>query len=418
MNFSIFFLFKFLLLFLNIKKTEQDNSHSKLPRIEIQLDFDNKTKQLTSTSFFSSENTPITQSIDISSSKSWINDKSINMDLQRQSYESFTYQGLNPFTIFGESHGAKITLKNQKDIKVSLPQYEWFIYHSEQGMVPNTGCLALGRTFETEEDDLIISLYKKQKIIMPVFSISYLSDKKGGILGIGDIAEILFEYREYNSFISVIEQDEKWRSNLTYIFFGDLPDQYISNIDIAEYRYIITQNFIIINYPAYFSTIDKYIVVPSDFIDYLERYYFRKYKFCSKVTKDGNSIIECNKEKTLAIIDTLPNINFVFDGVAYIIEAKNLFEESETSKDMLTFVIVSYKNNTEWIMGYYFMRNFFITFFRDTPTISIFSLLNKAYVILDTWSKKKTNNIIKNIIHTIIAFSIIGLMLLLSLKLL
>ena len=340
------------------------------------------------------------------------------MDLQRQSYESFTYQGLNPFTIFGESHGAKITLKNQKDIKLSLPQYEWFIYHSEQGMVPNTGCLALGRTFETEEDDLIISLYKKQKIIMPVFSISYLSDKKGGILGIGDIAEILFEYREYNSFISVIEQDEKWRSNLTYIFFGDLPDQYISNIDIAEYRYIITQNFIIINYPAYFSTIDKYIVVPSDFIDYLERYYFRKYKFCSKVTKDGNSIIECNKEKTLAIIDTFPNINFVFDGVAYIIEAKNLFEESETSKDMLTFVIVSYKSNTEWIMGYYFMRNFFITFFRDTPTISIFSLLNKAYVILDTWSKKKTNNIIKNIIHTIIAFSIIGLMLLLSLKLL
>jgi hypothetical protein len=49
------------------------------------------------------------------------------------------------------------------------------------------------------------------------------------------------------------------------------------------------------------------------------------------------------------------------------------------------------KLKDEWILGFYFMKKYMITFFKDLKAISLFSLLDKAYVIIKSDEFKLSN---------------------------
>ena len=321
-------------------------------------------------------NDKVKQIIDITANKTWTSISQLNWDYITEDSETYSQNGIRNFKLYGLYYTEDFYLGNDYD-SLCANSLNWFLYDRSEGVGIPTGGLGLSRRFDDIKDDVIMTLYNNKKIESPCFAFSYNVQNEGSLI-VGDLVDGLVEYPEYNSFLNVLDIDEKWRANLTHIFFGNETDGVIKNIDIARNKYLISKDIIQINYPAYFSTTDKYIIAPISFMTYLEKNYFKDYSYCSKIKEDSISKIRCPISKKEEIINTIKNLNFVFEETnAYIMKQNELFEEEG---DYLVFIIVSYDNFDEWVMGYYFMSNYFLTFFRKTESISIYSFLKKMYV--------------------------------------
>ena len=188
------------------------------------------------------------------------------------------------------------------------------------------------------------------------------------------------QFHEYVSYIKVEEKDEKWRIHLSYIFFGELSKEKIPNIDFPKIQYIIRNNIIKINLSAIISNLSKYIICPLSFLEYLNKInYFKNYCQLKKYN-DEIYRFECELYYIEKILKNIERINLVFNDVVSIFKPSQLFEIE--SNKLIFIMITDLKIKNQWILGYYFMKKYMITFYKDLNLISLFSLFDKAYVII------------------------------------
>lgn len=164
--------------------------------------------------------------------------------------------------------------------------------------------------------------------------------------------------------------NSKWTLKLKGIFFGeegidrDVNDKYTVNGT--------TTRAVELNLPMYISTVETNIIVPCEVVDYLNEYYFYQLigeNSCRLENEKGKKYFRCRK----SIGDKLEQIHFVFGDLDLLISAKRLFNK----QGIFSMMCYSERANTDFILGYYFLKSFYTTFSYEDDTISFFSLLGK-----------------------------------------
>ena len=326
----------------------------------------------------------IYQIIDLTSKKTWVYENVIQIIPDKLSNKKVKIKLFYPLNseIYIKSYNEKFILgNNQNNIQnCTLTNFKFYIHEKNNKIeIPFNGIFALGNKFDDEKEDFIYQLYKQKKIKYNLFSITYYKLGKG-MLFIGFYHDYLLQFHEYVSYIKIEEKDEKWRINLTHIFFGKLSQEKIPNIDFPKIQYIIRNNIIKVNLSAIISSLSKYIICPFSFLEYLNKInYFKSY---CHLNNYNNEIyrFECELNNIEKIVKNIERINLVFNDVVSIFKPSQLFE---IEKNKLIFIMISnYKIKNEWILGHYFMKKYMITFYKDLNIISLFSLFDKAYVII------------------------------------
>ena len=166
------------------------------------------------------------------------------------------------------------------------------------------------------------------------------------MLFIGFYHENLLQFHEYVSYIKIEERDEKWRINLTHIFFGELSKEKIPNIDFPKIQYIIRNNIIKINLSAIISNLSKYIICPLSFLEYLNKInYFKNYCQLKKYN-DEIYRFECELYYIEKILKNIERINLVFNDVVSIFKPSQLFEIE--SNKLIFIMITDLKIKNQW----------------------------------------------------------------------
>lgn len=332
----------------------------------------------------SSDKILVSQVIDLTSNKTWIDENVIKILPERMGNQTNKITLLYPENkeIYIKSYYDQYIIGNRDNNleNCSLLNFKFYIKEkNELSQIPYKGIFGLAKQFDDDNEDFILQLYKQKKIEYNLFSLSYYKYGKGNLF-IGFYHENLIQFHEYVSYIKLDEKDEKWRSELTYIFFGELSKETIPNIDYPKIQYIIRKNIIKISSSAIFSNLSKYIICPLSFLEYLNKInYFKGY--CQlKNFNNTTYTFECDINNEKKIYSQVDIINLVFHDIACIFSPSELFEKH---KDKMIFIFRSDKKlKDEWILGFYFMKKYMITFFKDLKAISLFSLLDKAYVII------------------------------------
>ena len=332
----------------------------------------------------SSDKILVSQVIDLTSNKTWIDENVIKILPERMGNQTNKITLLYPENkeIYIKSYYDQYIIGNRDNNleNCSLLNFKFYIKEkNELSQIPYKGIFGLAKQFDDDNEDFILQLYKQKKIEYNLFSLSYYKYGKGNLF-IGFYHENLIQFHEYVSYIKLDEKDEKWRSELTYIFFGELSKETIPNIDYPKIQYIIRKNIIKISSSAIFSNLSKYIICPLSFLEYLNKInYFKSY---CHLNNYNNEIyrFECELNNIEKIVKNIERINLVFNDVVSIFKPSQLFE---IEKNKLIFIMISnYKIKNEWILGHYFMKKYMITFYKDLNIISLFSLFDKAYVII------------------------------------
>ena len=224
---------------------------------------------------------------------------------------------------------------------------------------------------------LIDELYDKKYITKKQFSLLY-SYPNWGTLSIGEDDEHLKKlslslsdhvplYQTKNK-----KLNKKWTVMLNGIMFGEEgltqegknPYHVDSNITRAAE----------VNIPMYFSTVEPHIIVPCEIIDYFEKYYFInhiKEGSCRKENENGIIFFRCRK----SVGDVLEIVHFIFGNLDLVYSGKRLFNNQGQ------FSIMCKKGlKQDFIFGYYFLKNYHVTFSYETDTVSFFSLLGKIKI--------------------------------------
>ena len=326
----------------------------------------------------------IYQIIDLTSKKTWVYENLIQIIPEKLSNRKEKIKLFYPLNseIYIKSYNEKFILgNNQNNIQnCTLTNFKFYINEKNEKIeIPFNGIFALGKKFDDEKEDFIFQLYKQKKIKNNLFSITYYKLGKG-MLFIGFYHENLLQFHEYVSYIKIEERDEKWRINLTHIFFGELSKEKIPNIDFPKIQYIIRNNIIKVNSSAIISNLSKYIICPLSFLEYLNKInYFKSYCQLKKYN-DEIYRFECELYYIEKILKNIERINLVFNDVVSIFKPSQLFEIE--SNKLIFIMITDLKIKNQWILGYYFMKKYMITFYKDLNLISLFSLFDKAYVII------------------------------------
>lgn len=193
------------------------------------------------------------------------------------------------------------------------------------------------------------------------------------------------------------------------LYLGGIPENYIKNsnkifkckvnnhfnrdyyftwgcnlrrITIGEFNYYN-------KYYAYFQSSTPFMknYVPRDFMDFLRIAIFKelfKKELCHyKSYFQDNEEIECKK----SIINSIPDMEFQFEGVNFVLNKENMFR---CHKDICDFLMIqNTKNSSEWRLGttfitqypsYFDYENEYVYFYEHSP--SIFSQKSKLSIFM------------------------------------
>lgn len=342
---------------------------------EIPIEFAPTTKFISVVGDIESNNN-ISLTIDISCNLTWINKNNLKgfEHLEATERRSYTQKGTKDIEVKGYYLNGYFSLSPI----LTLNDYSYLIADEIKVPTKFKSMIGLARRFNDENENFIIKLYKESKILSPVFSLVYYSHHL--VLQIGNIVEGIHEYPEFAFYISILDIDEKWRISLRGVFFGDLGQDFIPNVDPSKNRYRISQTLYQIDSNIEISSTDKNIIVPLKFLEYVEKYYF-KGKYCHIVTSKLISVFQCDPQYQKELY-AMEDIHFVVDkNLALSFAASELYTTSKTG--IIFFALMSFNEQDRWVFGYYFMKKFHLTFFYLSNQLILFSLESKSYVILD-----------------------------------
>ena len=252
------------------------------------------------------------------------------------------------------------------DINTVIPDYKFIIndnniiQDNNNIMQPyiSSSALSLAHTFIGSEYNLIDILYKHKIIKKRLFSIvhSYLN-KPQLYLGHTPNKEIITKYK---GTCNVNKNSVEWKCILNKIHMKLNNHEWYYNINDNNNKKSI----------AFFQTMEKRILVPHAFYEYLKEKIFSELiekEICFTIEKT-ELVCRFNKFKEYNM-----KISFEFEEVIFVFGMNEIFQHIDNQ--LYKFIIKKneYNLNNEWVFGTEFMKHMNMVFDYDKSVIEFYS---------------------------------------------
>ena len=263
---------------------------------------------------------------------------------------------INNFIIDGNGYS--------RDQKVSIKNLNSYLTIQKNKNQINT--LALSH-YINPNNSIVHQLYNNHIISKRQFNILY-SFPNEGTLSFGKEGSFMRDMKNFIRECKAVEQ-KYWGCHLSGFFNGNYS--------------------IKINRDAIFDNVQKYIIVPLEFFEYLKKNIFEEYLKQKKCKIYENYFLQkiiCDKE----IKENFEIMHFIFDdNVDLRLYSKDLFDEQNS------VIIIYEKQNIEFIFGISFLSNYNIIYNYDEDKIKFFgaghSYLDKKIDYKDSISLSNEN---------------------------
>lgn len=308
--------------------------------------------------FFGIQREPSTLPIDISSQATWIYSNDINTfisESQARILKSSTQFSLrNQETFYGKAVKGPSTLVNN-NFNLTIPELNYYVIYTNSSNTNRQGALSFPSKYFIQDYSLIHQYYKKG--IIDNLSFSLVINQTHKFLYLGGIpADAIFN---------------KTKSEFKVYGLTHLWDFTISSIRITifEQEYLYSSKKTINGNYAYLDTIEKYILAPKEFMDFLFEIVFKKEidnKSCYVSTYDNHRQLFCYYEWLRLSGNILFNINgYEYNFILYHFWV--CFEE------FCFFRIIENNYNDDWVLGNIFLWGINILFDYENNKVQLFT---------------------------------------------
>lgn len=347
---------------------------------------------------FGSNNQNITTKINLSLQFTWISKKVFNVS-ESNSY-SFTKKDTIDLLFFkqeADESTDRFILVN-KCTNHHIMNYPFYLGIESKYTMVNLGSIGLAFKFNDTKYSSIHYLYNNKYISNLSFGL-YPHDSSNGILFFGGIHEHLLQGMK-TSFCTVDDSKFNWNCRLSHIYIGDISLMKSSNaIDkVASFD----------GY-SYFEASENHIYCPKEYITFLIGTVFKN-SFAQKQCRyesSSDQFIECKCN----IINSFPNVNFVFDGKAYTIKLEHLFLNRNYTDYCALEIIYSSWYKNQWVFGTPFLRNFVSVFDYNNQTVTFYS--ENDFISFDYFNlflKKKLIKVLSLVNSSLLSLSLITIL--------
>ena len=321
--------------------------------------------------------------LDLGSTRTWVSDQ------YYQNKKSSSYSSLDTFDSHNQYDFSYSGILSTETFQVSdktLDQFKFVLVNNLQNS-NFQGVLSLGHEYDSKHNSLVYEMSHVCNTYYNMFMFKF-DDNGGGELLIGDTTE---EQKQRNHLINKcrfliggdIEDQIKWRCELTQIFIGGVEDFPTFQNDLMEQTgyYISKTDFnkmINVKQPVAFETIFDKIYVPKKTMEYLKKNYFKNFandqQICNYNDNKDNIIIKCPKTD----IPKLKKLNFVLsEKTALSLPTSALFECID---DNCEFVIQYNSKYKGFIFGLPIFKLYNIIFDYNSRDLMFYSQENKYLV--------------------------------------
>ena len=322
--------------------------------------------------------------LDIGSIRTWVSDQYF------KSKKSDTYISTEELDFHKQYNFSYSGISSMETFKINdktLDQFKFVLVNNLQNS-NFQGVLSLGHEYDSKHKSLVYEMSHVCNTFYNIFMFKF--DENGGELLIGDITE---EQKQRNHLINKcrkliggnIEDQIKWRCELTQIFIGGIEDFPTFQDDLMEQTgyYLSKTDFnkmIDVNEPVTFETIFDKIYVPKKTMEYLKNNYFKnianEQKLCNYNNNENNIIVKCSKNE----ISQLKKLNFVLGKkTALSLPTSAIFECGEDSDDC-QFLLEYNSKYKGYIFGLPIFKLYNIIFDYNSRDLMFYSLDNKYLI--------------------------------------
>ena len=321
--------------------------------------------------------------LDLGSTRTWISDQYYN------SQKSTSYSSLDTLDSHHQYDFSFSGVLSTETFQVSdktLEQFKFVLVNNLQNS-NFQGVLSLGHEYDSKHNSLVYEMSHVCNTYYNMFMFKF-DENGGGELLIGDTTE---EQKERYHLINKcryliggdIEDQIKWRCELTQIFIGGIEDFPTFQNDLMEQTgyYISKTDFnkmINVNQPVAFETIFDKIYVPEKTMEYLKKNYFKNFandqQICNYNDNKDTIIIKCSKDD----LPKLKKLNFVLsEKTALSLPTSAIFECTDDSCECLIQYNSKYKG---FIFGLPIFKLYNIIFDYNSRDLMFYSQGNKYLV--------------------------------------
>ena len=321
--------------------------------------------------------------LDLGSTRTWISDQYYN------SQKSTSYSSLDTLDSHHQYDFSFSGILSTETFQVSdktLEQFKFVLVNNLQNS-NFQGVLSLGHEYDSKHNSLVYEMSHVCNTYYNMFMFKF-DENGGGELLIGDTTE---EQKERYHLINKcryliggdIEDQIKWRCELTQIFIGGIEDFPTFQNDLMEQTgyYISKTDFnkmINVNQPVAFETIFDKIYVPKKTMEYLKKNYFKNFandqQICNYNDNKDTIIIKCSKDD----LPKLKKLNFVLsEKTALSLPTSAIFECTDDSCECLIQYNSKYKG---FIFGLPIFKLYNIIFDYNSRDLMFYSQGNKYLV--------------------------------------
>ena len=240
---------------------------------------------------------------------------------------------------------------------ITFPYFSFYeLTYSNQHLYSDNDILAFNYVI-TPDSSLTHYLYKNDYITHLSFALIHTEHKKGKIV-FGILPKELDSQHKYNGKCKVTKSTYgTWGCELSHIFIDDIS-------------YVYDNIYYTNSYHACFDSGISGIHVPQDFYDFIMKHVFSEYikaDKCKDVLFSEQLFFTCDND----VLEMLPTINFVFDGMGYVVHMKELFSFFGQSAD---FVIRVNRIKTDvFLFGNTFISLFNMMFDYEDGIVGLYS---------------------------------------------
>ena len=242
---------------------------------------------------------------------------------------------------------------------IYLPQTQSTFHGFNFLVIPSSSSSSIGlaATIDNKETSFIYQLYKKGIIEHLIFSLDTVTKRKSNsVIYFGGVPEESIR-NKYKTSIKVDSTNKKWGIKLNEIYFGN--HQYTYN----------NKDFAFINIG------NDRIFAPKKVVNHLSETIFKEYvqnKTCTVTIKNEKQFINC----PCNVVDTFPNMTFVFDRYHFILEPQKLFIKVEAGMNCLFLIqnnYLPYEDINTWFIGNFFLDKFVTEFNYEKKEINFYT---------------------------------------------
>ena len=316
--------------------------------------------------------------------RTWVSDQ------YYRSTESDTYESTNDIESQNQydfSYGGTLSTETFKVADKKLEQFKFLLVNNLQNN-NFQGVLSLGHEFDSKHKSLVYEMSHVCNTFYNMFMFKF-NENGGGELYIGDTTE---EQKRKNNLINKcrylvggsIEEQIKWRCELTQVFIGGIEDFPTFRNDLMEQTgyYISKTDFnkmIDVKQPVAFETIFDKIFIPKKYMEYLKNNYLKNFeneqKICNYNDNNDNIIVKCSKEE----ISKLKRLNFVLsEKTALALPSSALFDCGNS--EICEFLIQYNSKYNGFIFGLPVFKLYNIIFDYNSRDLMFYSKDNKYLV--------------------------------------